>query len=428
MKRFVVCLGFLMTLSQPLFANGNLFNVTASGTPATLAITLCLNGTGPQSCQNYSVNNLTLQITTLIPHHTYANAGIKINTAGYTPTGCTAISNGYCLFSVSDASAATINVVSVTTPLSINLSNLGIATNGAARQIRITNSGVNAANNVTYTVSPSLPAGTTISPASCGTIAAGGVCTLTVTPGATPSATPGDVNPTPITLTVTGSNTNSVTSSINIVTYGSVYESGYIFSIDDTTTTTGSIGGKVASLMDQVSPSITGIAIIWSTNGTVSTVDYSNIAGIYEVSTAGSGSCNGNSDGACNSAIILNHYLSQTAYPVSFYAAGICTQTIGDYSDWYLPAICEMGYDTLSIGSGCGSAGSPAFQNMQSHLVDNGNIGALSGTYWSSTEYTKALGNPTNDAWVQTFGVSGQSQTGSDKSAKFAVRCVRALT
>lgn len=417
----------LMTFSQELLASsGNFFNIVESGTPVTMTITLCLDGKGALSCQNYTVNHLTLQISTRIPHHIFPNAGIKINASGYSLAGCTTISNGYCLFSVSDTSSNIVNATSVTIPLSVNTTNLALKTGGSSRQIVITNSGVGAANNVTYHLSPALPAGSSMSPASCGTIAAGGSCVLTIAPGATPSATPGDTQPTPLTLTVSGSNTNTLTSSINILTYGSVYESGYIFAIDDTTSPTSSIGGKVASLTDQVSSGST--AIIWSSNGTVQVVDRSNITGIYEISTAGPNSCNGNSDGACNSTLILNHYLPVTSYPLSFYAAGICTETIDDYTDWYLPAICELGYDTLNIGSGCGTSSTPTLQNMQSNLVDNGNIGALSGTYWSSTEYTKLLGNPTDDAWVQTFGVSSNSQTGSDKSVNFGIRCVRALT
>jgi len=80
---------------------GSLFNVSSSGTPANLNITLCLNSSGPISCQNYSVTGLTLSISTNIPNHSYPNAGIKINTAGYTPSGCSLISNGYCVFSAS---------------------------------------------------------------------------------------------------------------------------------------------------------------------------------------------------------------------------------------------------------------------------------------------------------------------------------------
>lgn len=63
---------------------------------------------------NVSVTNLTLNINTTTPQHTYQKAGIKINTPGYSiansGTGCTPISNGFCVFSVSDVSKAVINL------------------------------------------------------------------------------------------------------------------------------------------------------------------------------------------------------------------------------------------------------------------------------------------------------------------------------
>ena len=97
-------------------ATGNLFNISASGNPANLNITLCLNGNGPLSCQNYNVAAVNLSISTAIPNHVYPNIGIKINTSGYTPTGCSLISNGYCLFSASHTSPSTV-IVKIGYPL-----------------------------------------------------------------------------------------------------------------------------------------------------------------------------------------------------------------------------------------------------------------------------------------------------------------------
>ncbi|WP_131776764.1 hypothetical protein [Legionella impletisoli] len=101
----------VLLISQSAYSgSGLLFNVSATGTPASLSITLCLNGKGPLSCQNYTVSSTTLSILTTIPNHTYPNAGIKINTPGYTLSGCTQYANGYCLFSVSDSERAIIPV------------------------------------------------------------------------------------------------------------------------------------------------------------------------------------------------------------------------------------------------------------------------------------------------------------------------------
>lgn len=52
--------------------------------------------------------------------------------------------------------------------------------------------------------------------------------------------------------------------------------------------------------------------------------------------------------------------------PLSYYAAGLCAATISGYSDWYLPAICEMGYGVAN----CGTSGVPELQNMQANLVN----------------------------------------------------------
>ncbi len=96
-------------LCQPAFA-GEFFNISATGQPAQISLTLCLNGKGPLSCQNYTASALNLNILTTIPGRSYPGAGIKINTPGYKPTGCNVNSNGYCIFSVSSTQATTISV------------------------------------------------------------------------------------------------------------------------------------------------------------------------------------------------------------------------------------------------------------------------------------------------------------------------------
>ena len=300
------------------------------------------------------------------------------------------------------------------TTLTASVSTLGLSvydpyTNdltGNSRTITITNTGSNSAMNVTYSPSPALPNGTTISPESCGTIVAYNTCMLTITPGKTESATAGNTSPTPITLSISGENTNTLTPTVNILTYGSVYQGGYIYAVDDTTPNTGSIGGTVVTQTDQAPD-----GVVWSSNGAGSAqaiVSYDIIPGIGENSTttnsdpiyvdaqtsfnttysntstfpfpSGSfSSCDGRTNGACNSANILTFYkafvtnygigsspyaLSAGPTTTSYYAAGRCTATISGYSDWYLPAICEMGPD--SGGSGC----SASTQDIVSQLPD----------------------------------------------------------
>ena len=74
---------------------------------------------------NITAINTTLNITTTIPNHSYTNAGIKINTTGYSlknaGTDCVPISNGYCLFSVSDTSTKAISLTGSTGNVNMTL-------------------------------------------------------------------------------------------------------------------------------------------------------------------------------------------------------------------------------------------------------------------------------------------------------------------
>ena len=212
-----------------------------------------------------------------------------------------------------------------------------------------------------------------------------------------------------------------------------------MYALDDTTAASISVGGNVAATSNQ-SP-----GIIWSSNGS-SSVSNVAILGIDQASTTGVPSptapaypagtpaytaCNGNSNGSCDTSNIVSYYnFNRTTggaapTPLTQYASGLCKATISSFSDWYLPAICEMGYDTNTNGSGCGSSGTPTLQNMQLNLVDTGNIGGLSGNFWSSTEYS---GSPSSRAWFQFFLGGGGNQNQFFKLYALGVRCSRALT
>jgi hypothetical protein len=304
------------------------------------------------------------------------------------------------------------------------------ALTGKSRQITLTNTGSIDATNVAVNIS-GLPKGTKISNTTCkGTLTASDSCTVTITPGPVASA---DADKKPCTsgtvpkageilITADGGLISKINTSV--LGYGCIYQGGHIYSVDDHDSLINhSIGGKVAALADQARAYPKGI--IWSTNGhgrNSGDVDYFNIPGIYENTTK---PCHGAADGACNSKRILEHY---SAAPVSYYAAGLCTTPIDGYSDWYLPAICELGYDNqcAKSGSPCGTSDAPNVQNMQSNLVDRGNIGALSGYYWSSTGHASV---PLFYAWFHNFSAKGESfQLYDFKLNQFGVRCARNLT
>jgi hypothetical protein len=320
----------------------------------------------------------------------------------------------------------------VSTTLSTNVSFLALSVNnvgqsanltGNARTITLTNTGSATATAVNYVPSRALPAGTTISPASCGDMQPTAICILTVTPGATPSATPGDRSPTPLALIIAGTNTNTLAPTVDVLTFGSVYQSGFVFAIDDTSPVNGGVGGKVAALAEQALGYPNGIR--WSSDSAGNPA-LDNIAGISEVSTNGPNSCSGKTDGACNTRIIVAFYSNQSVTPQS-YAAGLCTAAIGGYLDWYLPAICEMGYDNAGFNAGCGSSSSPVTQNIQSSLMDNPVTDISAGYYWSSTEYSP---RPDIFAFLQNLQIGGlpPGQWAAYKDNPIGVRCARALT
>ncbi|QQR80992.1 MAG: hypothetical protein IPJ69_02270 [Deltaproteobacteria bacterium] len=135
-----------------------------------------------------------------------------------------------------------------TTTISTSTSSLLVKASGSAKTITITNGSDQAALDVSYTITPALPSGTTISPATCGNVTTSTPCILTMTPGSIASGDIGS-SPTPSTITIQGSNTNAATIAVTLLTYGNLYQKGLIFSIDDRPTHQ-SVVGKTASLIN----------------------------------------------------------------------------------------------------------------------------------------------------------------------------------
>ena len=331
----------------------------------------------------------------------------------------------------------------------------GQVVSGIPREIIITNDGSATAKNVTYSLSASLPNDAKIT-STCNSISPNNTCKLTITPGATPSAAVGDLYATPIILSIAGSNTDTVKTNLSILAYGSYYQGGYVYAFDDTSPLDASVGGKVVTTTDQAEAYPNGI--IWSSNGNSESESKDIIPWIAEDNDFNSSysyaktifdstysntenfpfppadkfiDCNGATDGKCNTSNILvlyntyntnynngNELATGTTAP-SYYAASKCTEKINDYTDWYLPAICEMGHDSKS---GCGTQDSPTLQNIQKSLREIVGWSEPNGYYWSSTEYSSA---PQAAAWCQIFG-SNQANCG--KELRLDVRCSRTFT
>jgi len=290
------------------------------------------------------------------------------------------------------------------TTLSVSVSDLFLATNGNSRIITIANTGGSSAVNLSIDY-PTWPSGTSAL-SDCGsTLTASGTCTITVTPGANATsdcdAGTGSA-PTPGTITVSADNViSSVDTQVSVLNYGCITQEGYLFAIDDTPPSNTSIAGAVLSLADNSNSSLWDDGSFTLTNATSLT------------------------DGASNTELIV------TAVGPGDYAATVCTGYEIDsegntpcvtgtcYSNWYLPAICQMG------ASG-GSANCPGgLENIETNLAAlyTACVGAecLTVNYWSSTEDSAFV------AWFQSYA-GGPSQSQGVKALALNVRCARDLT
>lgn len=345
------------------------------------------------------------------------------------------------------------------------------ALTGNARTLIIQNtSGVEVTNMVVH--SAGFPLGTDITNNTCtGNLLPGASCGITITPGNVANL---DANNQPCTrgtqpvksvVSVMAGDGLSSNFDVYVLGYGCQYQGGYVFSVDDTTIKTSSIGGKVASLVNQATPSFSNNPInpggvIWSSNGLpggVGTInnnfDNTIILGIDQTSTPSTPSpttppyptgaptyaaCSGAYDGTCDANNIVSFYNFYRANggaaptPLNLYAAGLCRVPggISGYTDWYLPAICELGFAGANGAFPC----TTITQNMQSSLAFlitpapcSVNQTCLSGIYWSSTE---TLVNPSTNAWFHRFNVPPAASARAQGQKRFqdGVRCIRALT
>ena len=450
-------LGYYQSCTLSLSVNGSALNGDIIGGPV-----LCHEGNPLMCYQPSAANSLAIHLV-------------------QQPTPSTAILT---------PSVSTLGL-SVNCPPSSSCAITNAALTGKPRQITIRNTGTQSASNVTVSTS-SLPSGTSISSNTCsGTLNVGAACIITITPGAVASSdstntacTSGTQPQGTVTVRADGGLSTQV--SAYVLSYGCQYQGGFVYAVDDTTPSIGSIGGKVASLRDQADPLIISgpqsSSIIWSSNGSGSTefdvsndiipfiasepvpiaADYNTAQTRFNSTYSNTGTfpfpppsafalCNGSSEGQCNTRNILALYntyntgfgIGPSPYTLSagptnptYYAAGLCTATINTYSDWYLPAICEL--DAVNNFQPCPEGAQSMLSNL-SFLI--GNPGALTprtscsppsgssclaGVYWSSTEFNVVT--PEDIAWAEIFDSIDSNQILNSKSATLGVRCSRALT
>lgn len=419
--------------------------------------------------------------------------GSAVPSSGYTsgPLLCEANTDGSpnpnLCYEPSPANVLSVQLVNTLPILSTSTNNLalsvtGLTLNGVSsgqpRIITLTNTGSVAASKLTV-VYPNWPQGTSATSDCASTLGVGQSCTITVIPGANATLGLGNkpctegVEPIPQVINVLANGGYVSTQiKVSVIGYGCIYQAGYIFSLLETPNPQQSVGGKV------IAPNAQG-GFVWGSNGggnSSGNVSYDLIPGVGDQSTPAVGipaytsfvtffnatyigallpqetfsNCQGNFDGACNTNNIMAFYnamitnynaagsppfiTSSGPTPYRDYAAGFCGISIDNgYSDWYLPAICELG--TNFNNPGC----TPDMQNVQTTLpilISDPNAptpntscsvgtGCLSSFYWSSTEQSDNSGNLY--AWYHFFDPTG----GGGKISKADtenVRCVRALT
>ena len=324
-----------------------------------------------------------------------ANTGfaVSLDVGGTCPTGSWS-DNVYTTGTITSDCAVIFAAAASATTITASLSTLNLATSGTNRVIVFTNTG-SAPTSGLQAQFPTFPVGTSSDFADCASgLGAGDSCAIVVSPGATASTEP-------LTITVSGDNTNTLNVQVNVVTYGSILQGGYVFAIDDTTASTSSIGGSIAGLTDITS------GVQWG-------------APTLTLATS-------LTDGATDTAIIV------AAYGVGNYAAALCANfSIDDggnspcaggtcFDSWYLPSVCELASSGGSAS--CPSGIANMTDNLDSLIDGCEGPSCLLGGHWSSSELSF------NASFLQNFEPVAASQSlNSLKQGNVAVRCARALT
>jgi hypothetical protein len=275
---YIYSMLLLISHQFALADTGKFFTITNNGDPvAPYKVELCLNAEAPMTCQEYTVTSRTLSIRTVVANKLYPKAGIKIKSGSFVPNGnCTAIGNGYCNLQANNVADQIFtagspgdnnDLVEDETELAHSVRDLttNAALTGTARTVTVTNTGTTAATGLTI-VTPTFNIGTPPTIATtCGTTlppapGPGNTCTITVTPDLNGTSSLGENGQpcstgqaaVPWEVAINSDNSDAIKFDFSVLTYGCIYQGGYIFSIDDGTPADAKIGGKVFSLENQV--------------------------------------------------------------------------------------------------------------------------------------------------------------------------------
>lgn len=329
-------------------------------------------------------------------------------------------------------STPSLNASTTSMALSVTGLNLNGSSSGQSRVVTLSNPSNAQLTGLSINY-PTWPTGTTTSSTCGATLNAGSSCTITVIPGVDPSSGAGaalcstGIAPIPSTISVSATSVPSININVVILSYGCLYQGGYLFSIDDSPAVSTNIGGKVVAQTNQT-------AFFWNPNNisiwgiddssTVATPSPNSGSTHPATFIAGQLNCDGVNDGACNThnIVVYDATNSDTS------AASFCNTTIAGHTDWYLPAACELGpfgsgvsypHNTVPASQTCSNN-----QNIQNQLAGPGIVAnLLGGNFWSSTE--DAQFSNTN-AWYQHMASGGSDFQATDtRLHAYFVRCAR---
>jgi hypothetical protein len=430
----------ILTVNGTLSATVSPTNLSVDqGQTATFTATPT-GGTAPYSYQWYTCTTFTCASASIISSatsNTYSPSTAATGTYYYQAivsdaTMATATTNVATL-TITSVPTTTLSISPSTLALSVNCPTAGgscvysnAALTGNQRYITVQNTSATQTTPLLTTTSAGLPTGTLITADTCNgnTLAPLATCSITVTPNqvASSDCTNGS-QATPGTITIsTGS--GSAVADIYVLSYGCIYQGGFIYSIDDDYTDypeAGSIGGSIAAVYDSV-PGQSGTFDVPNWGG----------PGIDVGSTTYDTSATGANNGDTNTTTITN-VLGCTGSNATDIAACVCSNlsvsAAGDlnctspsncYVDWYLPAICQLGQATCA---GCACTSGSTNMTDQLYNTIGANFVTTNSYYWSSSE------NPNNTANYADYAViADNNQSYAPKSLKIGIRCGRNLT
>lgn len=368
--RAILLFLFTMLINQHVVAmTGKFFNIVTTENSTHLSSTICLNGKGPITCQDYILSDWNFSITSTVPQHTYTTAGIKINTPGYTLTGCTMISNGFCLFATSDVLPANISVRSITSY------SIGGTISGLIGTVVLQNNGsdtISANTDGSFTFPTGLAEGDSYA-VTVLTQPAGLTCTVNNGFGTVGTSNVANVN---------------VTCSENAYTVGGMVSgiSGTVLlNKNGTDLTSVSTNGCFTFPTPMAEGSLYGVTVVEQPIGQVCTVNNgfgvvggANVTNVSVICSSNAFTVGGTISGLNGNAILFNNTIDPTQ--VSANGDFTFSKSVAEGSQYNVAVFRNPPAQTCSVTNGSGTMGSSNVSNVQIVCATNATTISVSST------------------------------------------------